>query len=269
MSSNLDRYQGDIDKLRLEGGAVHQSLALQAFGEKWLIDALRPKFENDEDKIQAHIRGLKSFRSAYQHWYSEALLVVKQLLPDRLADFVRLYETPKSRKEIVHSTYRIEDACQGVRISRGGQVIVDSSTAIGLLEQQMAIVEAVHRRFKSSLFDIKQLVQADLFDSELDAARELLKNKYARGAGAIAGVVLEGHLKIVCENHGLPKKSGTISAMNDTLKAADVIELPQFRHIQFLGDIRNKCDHRNTAEPTIDEVSDLIGGVEKIIKTIF
>lgn len=45
---------------------------------------------------------------------------------------------------------------------------VSSKAAINLLEQQIAIVEAIKRRFESSLFDIKQLVQADLFDSELD-----------------------------------------------------------------------------------------------------
>ena len=40
-------------------------------------------------------------------------------------------------------------------------------------DQQLAILGAVRARFESSLFDIRQLVQADLFDSELDAAGEL------------------------------------------------------------------------------------------------
>ena len=44
------------------------------------------------------------------------------------------------------------------------------------------------------MFDIRQLVQADLFDSELDAADELGKKKFTRAAGALAGVVLERHL---------------------------------------------------------------------------
>ena len=37
-----------------------------------------------------------------------------------------------------------------------------------------------------------------------------------RGAGAIAGVVLEGHLTQVCENHNLslPKKNLTINDLN-------------------------------------------------------
>jgi hypothetical protein len=53
------------------------------------------------------------------------------------------------------------------------------------------------------LFDIKQIVQADLFDSELESAKELSKNKFYRAAGAVAGVVLEKHLSQAVENHNL------------------------------------------------------------------
>jgi hypothetical protein len=54
-------------------------------------------------------------------------------------------------------------------------------------QQQLAILKAVKARFESSLFDIRQLVQSDLFDSELDAAKELAKHGFARAAGALAG----------------------------------------------------------------------------------
>jgi hypothetical protein len=267
--SNLDKYRKDLGRLLSEAAWVQNSLNRAAFGNEAFYVSLVESLAGDEKEAKAIVEKMKPFEVAYQHWYSEALSLVKQLLPDRLTDFIRLYEKPKTRKEISYESYRIEDACQGLRTSFGGVVKADSKAAIPLLAQQVAIVEAIKRRFDSSLFDIKQLVQADLFDSELDTARELLKNKFARGAGAIAGVVLEGHLKQVCDNHNLPKKSGTISALNDALRAADVIELAPFRHIQFLGDLRNKCGHRNATEPTIEEVGELINGVAKVIKTIF
>ena len=69
---------------------------------------------------------------------------------------------------------------------------------------QLKILESVRTRFDTSLFDIAQLVRADLFDSELDAARELAKNGFLRGAGAIAGVILERHLAQVCANLACP-----------------------------------------------------------------
>ena len=67
--------------------------------------------------------------------------------------------------------------------------------AISRFNQQLSIVKTIRERFRSSLFDIRQLAQADLFDSELEAAKELAKNKFIRAAGAVAGVVLERHLK--------------------------------------------------------------------------
>ena len=37
------------------------------------------------------------FATPYQRWYSEVKVLIKQLLPDRLVDFVQHYEKPKSR----------------------------------------------------------------------------------------------------------------------------------------------------------------------------
>jgi hypothetical protein len=129
----------------------------------------------------------------------------------------------------------------------------------------------VKTRFESSLFDIRQLVQADLFDSELDAARELGKHKFTRAAGALAGVVLERHLAQVCDNHNIKmtKKAPNIADLNNALKEASVIDVPQWRFIQHLADIRNLCDHDKKSEPTVEQVDDLIAGVMKVTKTLF
>ncbi|BCM26204.1 hypothetical protein [Methyloradius palustris] len=108
-------------------------------------------------------------------------------------------------------------------------------------------------------------------DSELDAARELLKHKFIRAAGAIAGVVLEKHLHEVCGAHNitLTKKNSTIADLNEALKNASVIETPQWRFHQHLADIRNLCDHNKKVEPSVDQVNDLIEGVSKVTKTVF
>ncbi len=121
------------------------------------------------------------------------------------------------------------------------------------------------------LFDMRQLIQADLFDSELDAARELNKSGFRRGAGAISGVILEKHFAQVTTNHKLStrKKHPSIGDYNDVLKNAGVIDVPTWRQIQYLGDIRNLCDHHKEREPTQQEVEELIKGVEKITKTLF
>ena len=45
----------------------------------------------------------------------------------------------------------------------------------------------------------KKLVTSDLLDSELDQAELLYDKEFIRAAGVIAGVVLERHLKTLCE----------------------------------------------------------------------
>lgn len=268
-TSNLAKYKKDLEAVIEEGYLVQQSLRRMYRGREQFREELREANGGDEEAVEEILKKLRPFPSAYQEWYSEAVSLIRQLLPDRLTDFIKLYEKPKTRKEVTAENYRIEDACQGLSLTRGATVIVDSKAAVVLVHQQIAMVKAIQRRFESSLFDIKQLVQADIFDSELESARSLLKNGYTRAAGAIAGVVLEGHLKEVAAKHGLPKGAKTINPINMALKAAEVIDLAQSRHIEFLGDIRNKCGHKNSADPTPSEVEDLIAGTEKVIKTIF
>lgn len=271
MSSNIDRYKMDFERLLHDAVLIEQSFAHTCHGKEY-EDAVLTSCKGDKDAAKKLLDALPSFSTAYQSWYSECLVLIKQLLPDRLNDFIRLYEKPKGRKAIGFENYRIEDALQGLRVTRyGHEVIADSKAAMPHLQQQIAILKSIKNRFESSLFDIRRLVQADLLDSELDAARELLKHKFMRAAGAVSGVVLEKHLHEVCVAHNikLTKKHPTIADLNDALKNADIIETPQWRFHQHLGDIRNLCDHNKKTEPTVAEVSDLIEGVAKVTKTVF
>jgi hypothetical protein len=268
--SNLDRYKKDLAALNDRGNGLHNAIQAECYPEEFKKAAAK-----HGKKLADVLRSVPSFTDGYQKWYSEAAILVKQLLPDRLADFIRHYEKPKSRKVITHENYTIEDFLQGLSVTQSfgeqEKKIVGPESAIPRFRQQLAILGSINARFESSLFDIRLLVQADLFDSELDAAKELSKNKFLRAAGALAGVVLEKHLGQVCDNHNIKttKKDPTISELNDALKQDQVIDIPQWRFVQHLADIRNLCDHNKKTEPTSDQVNDLIAGVAKITKTIF
>ncbi len=269
MTSNLDKYKKDLESLIERGRLLVAALSYEqdkAGFEKAIVAEMGKE-------AGAYLKGLPIFANAYQVWYSEAKPLIRLLLPDRIDDFARLYEKPKSRKEITYENYSIEDALQGLTVTRGYQKekVVGPDAAVARILQQFAILKAAKARFESSLFDIRQLLQADLFDSEIDAASHLLKNKFGRAAGALAGVVLERHLGEVCSSHQvvLQKKNPAISDYNDALKNAGVIDMAQWRFVQHLGDLRNLCDHSKTVDPTNEQVQDLIDGVAKITKTIF
>ncbi|MCH8942764.1 MAG: hypothetical protein IIA48_10075 [Bacteroidetes bacterium] len=266
---NLEKYKTDLDNLISDGDKLHRSMQFKCYPEefeKQMKPILKKKYYDFKKNI-------KPFKEGYQTWYSEALVLLRQLLPDRIADFTKLYEKPKTRKTIDYGNYVIEDYLQNLVLRNGysNKIKVGPEAAISQFEQQLFIVKSIVKRFESTLFDIQQLTQADIFDSELDAAKELNKKGFMRGAGAIAGVVLEKHLGQVCQNHKIKnlKKNPSISDFNDKLKTADVYETPVWRKIQHLGDIRNLCDHNKKKEPTVEEVDELLTGVEGIIKTIY
>lgn len=246
MSSNLEKYKKDIDNLIKKG-------------EK-LLSILKTN------------EVLIKFRKKYEIWYSESLSLIKIVLPNRAEDFEKYYYQ-KGEESLKGYIIYTPPRNEGIALNSDFDYIPVEKVdyARSLFENQLGIVKSAQKRFESSLFDIKQLVQADLFDSELDAARELNKKGFTRGAGAIAGVVLEGYLSQACENHKIKviKKKPTINDYNQLLKDNDVIEIPTWRFIQHLADLRNLCDHDKRYEPTKEEIEELINGVEKITKTIF
>jgi len=267
MDTNINKYREDYNKLVGLGNDLYNSIQYDYYPEEFKNQAKKIY----KDKIAEYLESLPNFRLKYQAWYSESKILIKQLLPDRLDDFIRYYEKPKTRKDISFENYKIEDFLQGLSITRGLTEVVGPQAAIPLFQQQLEILKSISKRFESSLFEIRQLVQADLFDNELASARELLNHNFIRASGAIAGVVLEKHLGNVCASHNIKilKKNPTISDYNELLKNSLVLDIPNWRHIQFLGDIRNLCDHNKNVEPTPEQVKDLIDGVEKVVKTIF
>jgi len=269
MISNLERYKKDLDSLLSEGESLLNALQFECWPDEFKKELKKAYGDKAEEKLKA----LPSFAFKYQSWYSESKALIRQLLPDRLDDFTRHYEKPKPRKDITYENYRIEDSLQGLSVTRGWdkEKVVGMDAAVPHMKQQLAILISVRKRFESSLFDIRQLVQADLFDSELQIAEELAKKKFTRAAGALAGVVLERHLSQVCENHKIPlgKKNPTLSDYNEALKKADVIDVPEWRRNQHLADIRNLCDHSKKDEPTVEQVNDLISGTGRLTKTLF
>ena len=265
MSSNLEKYKKDLEKLITLGKDMGQDLFLRNKQETTKLSkeekANKSRFDN-------------YFEEYYQKWFTESIYVVRQLISERLTEFELLYKGDGKRKTLTSHNYNIQDWLVGRRASAdvyGKKYYDDFAIVVMNFVTQLNILESAMSRFESVLFNIKQIVQADLFDSELDEANELHKNGYLRAAGAIAGVILEKHLLEVCYNHSIKlyKKDPSISDYNDVLKNNNVYDIPTWRNIQRLADIRNLCNHKKQREPSEEEINDLINGVEKITKTLF
>ena len=205
------------------------------------------------------------FGVTYQDWYSRAYKVVESLASERLEEFNSYYLIDPKRKALTDSNYVIQDYIRGIIPSR-----LQWNLLRIRITNQMHILMSLDSRIDSVLQDITGHLFADLQDSEL-AAADQLKKVSMRAAGALAGVVLERHLQRVVQNHriSIRKRSPSISDLNDPLKNAGVYDVPTWRKIQLLADIRNLCAHQKNREPTDDEVDELISGVNSVIKSIF
>lgn len=225
-------------------------------------DELRAKIE----EMHFRLKKLGALSSTYQRFYTQGHRVISTIAPERLSDFESQYRRKTgSLKSIVD--YTISDGFKGIRQVGGSY---SPSTAIGLIQNQIDIIIAVKDSIGSTLFEVEQTLRMDLFDSELESAKHLKDRGHLRAAGAVLGVVLEEHLKATAMRHGFQtrKKASSIADYNEHLKAEGIVDIISWRRIQGLADIRNLCDHSKDREPTLDDLDDLLAGVDRILKTV-
>lgn len=113
------------------------------------------------------------------------------------------------------------------------------------------------------LLSIKTLVQAELFDSELEQALELLSSGYKGPAAVVAGVVLETTLKDLCTQNGIPHAK--LDSMNSELTKAGVYDKLQQKKITALAHIRNSAAHGNWDSFNKEDVQEMIHYVGKFL----
>lgn len=234
----------------------------------YLVERHREYFEDDNfiEKIKTNYKdcSASSFRNRYQKWYTNSIIVLNAFLPERKNEFIELYSPDPKRKKLTGLTYKISDAISGLSNSFASPI-----DSISQVQRQIDIVKSLKDIIDSKIGDIKQIIENDVFENELDSARYLLFKGFNRSAGAICGVLLEKHLKSMVSSRGLiiSKRDPSINDLNAELYKNGVIDSTQNKYLLFLGDLRNKCDHDKELEPTKDEITDFINGTNKVIKT--
>ncbi|WP_422102089.1 hypothetical protein [Vreelandella sp.] len=133
-----------------------------------------------------------------------------------------------------------------------------------ILKRLRPIFAAARSDFQGGhLASVRSLVQAELFDSELDQASELLKQGYNGPAAVVGGVVLETALRDLCDQQSIPH--GKLDQMNGSLAKAGVYTKLQQKRITAIADIRNSAAHGKWSEFSDSDVEYMIKDVERFL----
>lgn len=130
--------------------------------------------------------------------------------------------------------------------------------------QLVSVFQAAREDYEGGyLSSVRSLVQAELFVTELEQAKELHSNGYETAAAVIAGVVLETTLRQLCDDRGL--SVGKLDKMNADLAKNGAYTLLVQKRITALADIRNSAAHGHPEKFTANDVTDMLKQVEDFV----
>ncbi len=137
-------------------------------------------------------------------------------------------------------------------------------TYLEILLRIRAVFLAAKEDFEGGyLRSTRMLVQAEVFDSELEQARALFDTGYKSAAAVIAGVVLETTLRELCDRHAI--SHGKLDKMNADLAKVGIYNKLIQKQITALADIRNSAAHGKPDEFSAADVDSMIRDVERFV----
>jgi hypothetical protein len=145
-------------------------------------------------------------------------------------------------------------------ISRIAQVDMNSflysneiAKIIGIMQ---SAIDAIDHGY---LGKIKYILHADMFDSYLDQAAELLLNGHKIPSAVLGRIVIEKWIRDQAEKAGISNwETDKASNLNDQLKKAGILSLPKWRQIQTYLDIGNKAAHGDESAFKDSDVKQMI-----------
>jgi hypothetical protein len=144
--------------------------------------------------------------------------------------------------------------------------LISFDSYMNQLKRMKAVFLAAKEDFEGGyLNSLRNLVQAEVFGSELDQAGELLSAGYVSAAAVIAGVVLETTIRNLCTDHGIDH--GKLDKMNADLAKAGAYNSLQQKRITAMAAIRNSAAHGKTDEFSPADVKGMIDDVERFLAT--
>jgi hypothetical protein len=120
------------------------------------------------------------------------------------------------------------------------------------------------------LFNVRTLIQAEVFDDFLEQAEYLLESGFYQSSAVIAGSVLEDGLRRLCARNEIPLQSRPkMDTMNAELAKRGIFSSLQQKQILPLADLRNKAAHGKWDEFDKLDIENMIKMVREIMAKHF
>ena len=208
------------------------------------------------------------FEMGYQRWYSRALPLMKELAPERYAEFQAYYLRDPHGPEHRRWAYVIRDYILGREPSTGS--IEGRKETTRCFTSQLAILKSVADRLSWMSLDTEDQAERGLQLDLLETARDLIKVE-ERAAGALAGTILEAYLRKLAAKHEvkLRKQSPSPAELVEALKTAKVLDVPAWSQCTWLADLRARNLKAEGQPLTKLQVRDLIDGTRWLITNVF
>lgn len=245
---NMQAYGWEDDRLEKK---IHQAYTKNIIDDDFMV------FLEEPERRMLPPDAAKN----YQCWYSACRAILEKNQPSRLTEFDSSYAPPAKS-----SATGIKQLIKKTHLSKN-----ELFSLIDLIKNQFDIVSAIPAHIGHSIYDVELDVYSVLMADELVAAQYLLKNGFLRAAGALAGIILERHLKNLLRRHSPPikyKEKITLAPLNDLCKDT-VYDVVIWQKVKHLVELRNLCSHDKDREPTKSEIVELINGTDNLIKTKF
>lgn len=131
-------------------------------------------------------------------------------------------------------------------------------------ERQRAVVAAVGEDHDGGyLVSARALARSEVFDTELDQAKELLSQGYDLPAAIIARTVLETALRSLCDQHGV--QPGKLDFMNSALVKAQAYSVVVQKNVTFMSGVGNCAAHGKRDQFNASDVQAMIDGVARFL----
>jgi hypothetical protein len=137
--------------------------------------------------------------------------------------------------------------------------------------QAQGILRAAKDDYENGhLFELRRLVEAEVFDDFLEQAEHLFDSGYFQAAAVVAGCVLEDGLRKLCvANQVAVAPKPKLDTMNADLAKAGVFSVLIQKRITALADLRHKAAHGKWTEFTRDDVKEMVQAIRRFMEEHF